>query len=549
MSDSLILLIIIPFLGACGCLVGKVSRHRRFAPILCLLTILACIVHLGMLYPEVLKHGSAVYVVGGWQSSVGINQYFDGLTWIGCALVLTFSFLVLLFAMAEREYDFTFYFFYLLMVAGMNGVLLAADLFNMFVFFEILGISSYIFIAYNQEQRALFASFQYLMLSTLGIVFFLIGIFLIYQQTGTLSLLEAGKRISTQTGRAPSAGFAVAALIAGISVRTAYFPFHTWLPDAYSSAPHPVSAILSGAVGKISFLVIWRLVFTFQAAAIRHLFLWLGAATALIGVFYALSQTDCKKLLAWHSISQVGYILTAFGIGQSLALVASLYHLMNHALFKTLLFLCIGSMISVTGERNVKHLGQLGKHFPGLMTLFIVGAFSISGIPLFNGFISKKMIESSVTHHAVVSAVLWLAGIGTMASFFKLSVIFRKNPYHSEGMPRAGAALPSLSYIPLVTLAVLCVLTGLSGTFVSTHLARLLSGEALTLSLSLYTRSNFVKIAISLGLGYGLYRFIVSQAGQRFTTRIQRIRLRFETHLIAFLIGFMLLVLVMRRGI
>ena len=178
----------------------------------------------------------------------------------------------------------------------------------------------------------------------------------------------------------------------------------------------PLLRILSllcfrGLVIKISFLSIWRLLAVFDMPALRHLFIWLGSGTALVAVFWALCQIDCKKLLAWHSISQMGYILTAFGAGHKLSSIASLYHLMNHALFKSLLFLCIGSVIGMTGKRNIKHLGRLGHRVPFLMILFFVGAFSIMGLPPFNGFISKKLIETGVKNYPVVSSALWLTGL------------------------------------------------------------------------------------------------------------------------------------------
>lgn len=485
----------------------------------------------------------ATYIVGGWSTLVGIRQVFDGLAWIGCALVMVISFLVLLFAMSEQRYGYTFYFFYLLMIAGMTGVLLAADLFNLFVFFEILGITVYILIAYRQERHALVASFKYLMLSSLGITFFLIGIFIIYQQTGSLSFYEIAPYAPQSSRDVSRLSFALAALVAGVSIRTAYIPFHVWLPEAYASAPHPVSAILSGAVGKVSFLVIWRLILAFEATAFRALFFWLGAATALIAVIYALSQTDCKKLLAWHSISQVGYILTGFGVKNSLASVGSIYHLINHALFKTLLFLCIGSVIISTGERNVKHIGRLGRKMPLLTGLFLVGALSISGMPGFNGFISKKLIEASASESQVVAAMLWLTGIGTIASFLKLSAIFRSNPYHPTPTPAEHtlAALPWLSYAPLLLLSLLCLFTGVAGGFFSGQIARLLFGYSLRETVRVYSAANMFKTGMSLVFGFGVYLAVLSHTGHRVTAFIRKQHLSFQVSLIWCILGFMLL--------
>ena len=546
MNDSLILLIVIPFIGALVCLGGKFFRPPWLAPGACAVTIITCGVQLVYVYPALLHERQVTYIVGGWPALIGIHQFFDGLAWIGCVLVMIISFLVLLFAIAEQHYSFTFYFFYLLMISGMTGVLLAADLFNMFVFFEILGITSYILIAYFQERQALVASLKYLLLSSVGIVFFLIGIFIIYQQTGSLTFHEIAEFMSKSHHNAAHIHFALAVLVAGISVRTAYIPFHVWLPEAYASAPHPVSAILAGAVGKVSFLVIWRLILTFEAAVFRAGFLWFGAATALIAVIYALSQIDCKKLLAWHSISQVGYILVGFGVGQTLASVGSVYHLVNHALFKSLLFLCIGVVISRTSERCVKHLSRLGRLMPGLMGFFVVGALSISGIPGFNGFISKKLIESSVSHSPTISVVLWLTGIGTIASFLKLSAIFRNNPYHPTLVYAEHTLTPVswFTYAPLLLLSLFCILTGIAGVFFSGQIFRVLFGEPVTDLPQFYSLANIAKTGVSAALGYGLYRFVVSSAGGRYTTRIRQFHLTFQTGLIIFLLTLMMFAII-----
>lgn len=541
--ESIILLIIIPLIGAVCCLVEKFTRRARLAPLASIVTLLLCLGLLGWLYPLVVQQQQMSYTIGGWPAAIGINHVFDGLSWMGCSLIFVVSCAVLLFALSEKRYEFTFYFFFLIMIAAMVGVLLAADLFNMFVFFEILGLSSYILIAYLQKRQALLACFKYLILSSLGMTFFLLGIYILYQHTGTLSLLEISEHLVQSAQTSSRSIFAMSALIAGISVRTAYIPFHVWLPEAHASAPHPVSAMLSGLVIKISFLSIWRLLDVFEMPAFRHFFVWMGAGTALIAVFWALCQTDCKKLLAWHSISQMGYIITAFGAGHALASVASLYHLMNHALFKSLLFLCIGSVIIITGERNIKQLGSLGRHEPFLMVLFFVGAGSIMGLPPFNGFISKKLIQTSVKSYPLIASMLWLAGVGTMASFIKLSIIFRQNPYQAaDATPQPPAAACSrLSYLPLGFLASLCVLTGATPRFFREQIAVLLFGHGLQGSFHLYSGINMLNTLIALLLGAVVYYAIFSHAGHRFSTMIRQWRLSFQASLIWCVLGFMLL--------
>lgn len=540
MHNAIILLIILPLFGAGVCLLEKFVSRFSFAKIVSVATLLGCLILLIGLYPGPGRENRFEYIVGGWNELVGIHLVFDALAWMSLLIVLGISLLALLFAIAENTYEVTFYFLYLISVAGMTGVILAADLFNMFVCFEILGIAAYILIAYFQKGHAVLASFKYLILSSLGMAFMLIGILIIYQHTGTLSLIEAGKRLSIFPMEPLKISVAVAALVAGIGVRTAFIPFHTWLPEAHAYAPHPVSAVLSGVVIKISFLAIWRIVNVFQAVVVQKLFIWIGATTALIGVIWALSQIDCKQLLAWHSISQMGYILTSFGIGTPHSMTASYIHILNHALFKSLLFLCIGSVIHVTGERNVKKLGNLARALPVLMLAFLIGAFSIAGIPPFNGFVSKKFILYSVKTYPLAYYALWAAGVGTVASFIKLSGIFRKYKSQWEKDVVTAGKLPILAYVPMLFLAALCVITGIWGGSVIKRTFFLLFGGQYEFVYPFYSISGLLNTLLTVGVGMGVYLFIVSRPGQKMMSRIRALHLSFNISLLLLVAGFIL---------
>ena len=275
MNNLIVLFVVIPLVGAFFCLLEKFLPRFHLAKISSVAVIVACGVLLVILFPMVQSSGQIVYTVGGWNRRVGIQQWFDSFGWMSFALVFFIAFLTLLFAIAEGLYDYTFYFVFLIMLAGTSGVLLAADVFNLFVCLEILGIASYILIAYFAKGHAVMASFQYLVLSSLGMAFFLLGVFLLYQHTGTLAILEMAPTIASSASADPSVLVAIAALIIGLGVRTAFFRFHTWLPDAHAYAPHPVSAMLSGIHLKISFLTIWRLVLVFDMHSWQILFLGL----------------------------------------------------------------------------------------------------------------------------------------------------------------------------------------------------------------------------------------------------------------------------------
>jgi multicomponent Na+:H+ antiporter subunit D len=301
--------------------------------------------------------------------------------------------------------------------------------------------------------------------------------------------------------------------------------------------------MLSGVHLKISFLTIWRLVVIFEMHNLQTLFLWLGAGTALIAVIWALMQTDCKKLLAWHSISQMGYILAGFGAGQAQGLTASFLHVINHGIFKSLLFLSVGSVIHVAAERDLKRLGNLAKNLPVLMILFLVGALSIAGIPPFNGFISKKLLFVSVKQSPLIYGVLWLASIGTVASFIKLSGIFRTSPGATTSPVQFQHQLSVLTYVPLGLLALFCVVTGVFGSTLTNFLSMVLFGQPATFKLSFYTPANLLDSALTLGIGSLLYKLIASARGQRVAFSMRQRYTSLDTALMWLVIGFLGLVL------
>lgn len=537
MNNLIVFFVVIPLVGACACLSEKFLPRLPIARAASLLSLAACILLLFALFPAVRESGQLVYTVGGWNPVIGIQQWFDGLSWMSFAFVLFVALMTLLYAIAENTYDYVFYVVFLILLAGTAGGLLAADLFNLFVCFEIMGIASYILIAYLPKGHAVMASFQYLVLSSLGMTLFLLGIYILYQHTGTLAILPMSRMLNGQP-LPPHILVAVSALIAGLGVRTAFFRFHTWLPDAHAYAPHPVSAMLSGILLKISFLTIWRFIQVFHLHSLQILLLWLGALTAVLGVFWALMQTDCKKLLAWHSISQMGYILAGFGAGTPLGLTASFLHTMNHAVFKSLLFLSVGSVIQATGKRDLKRLGGLAGKLPLLTLVFAAGALSIAGIPPFNGFISKKLLFLSVKGSPALYWMLWLAGIGTIASFTKLSGIFRPHGDLSAESVPVLRSVRALTYLPLVLMAVFCLFSGIFGSALTSAVSESLFGQPIVLKYPLYSLRTMGDTALAIGLGIGLYLAVTRPAVQPFTTRLKRMEVGLDTALLWLVIGF-----------
>jgi len=484
------------------------------------------------------------YSVGGWREPVGITLQINGLAWITSVIAMVVALFSLIFAWGESSYESVFYFLFLILVVGMLGVILTGDIFNMFVFFEIFSIATYILIAYHSKVEHILASFNYLVISSLGMGFFLLGIAILYQYTGVLSLKDIA-HLMTQARRSSfPLNLALICLVVGIGIKAAFIPFHTWLPNAHAFAPHSISAVLSAIAIKVSFLAIWRILLVFQAFDIEHLFLWVGAFTAFLGVIWAVAQIDCKKLLAYHSISQMGFIIVSFGVGTPLSLDASYYHLLNHAFFKSLLFLSIGSVIYITGERNIQKLSGLGEKMPPVFFSFLVGALAICGIPPFDGYASKSLIAISLRKHPVVYFFIFLSSIVTVTSFLKLSGIFRKRKGEEGKSLSSPYRLPGKMLLPLTALSILCLVTGIVPHFWIRISDVFVTGRKLEVIPVVYSFHQLVGVTLMVGFGFILYLFIQSSPGKKMLSFIRSLRLGLNSSLLLVVVGFLIFILV-----
>ncbi len=385
-------------------ILGFIERNNRLVHIMAILTTLVLVV-LSFATP---LHGG-FYYIGGHSSLLGITMMLDPLNRL---LLIVVQILVLIacwysigymekYTLKSRYYTFVF-----LMLAGMNGIILTADLFNLYVFMEIATISSYVLVAYGGKAHELEASFKYLVLGSISSLFILFGIALIYSQTAALNMMIVTQRLDLSH---PITWLIIVLFTAGFGLKSALFPFHSWLPDAHSSAPAPISAILSGVLIKaVGIYVLLRFFFNIigPEKAPLALIAWLGAASSLVGVILAMGQHDFKRLLACHSVSQVGYIFIGIGLGTPLGLMGALLHMVNHSAFKSLLFLTAGSVEHATGERDFFSMGGLKKKMPWTNASSFIGFTSIGGVPPLNGFWSKLLLVM-----ACVFAGQWILGL------------------------------------------------------------------------------------------------------------------------------------------
>jgi multicomponent Na+:H+ antiporter subunit D len=393
-----VLLVIIPLLGAPLCLFIRVPRLVGLFSLL--VSSIAFLISCGLLQ-QVLQHGTIVYELGGWAAPWGIEYRVDLLNSYLLLLVSGISTIVLIAAqtsirqeLPENRHVF-FYTSYLLCLTGLLGILATGDVFNVFVFLEISALSSYTMIALGTDRRALTASYQYLVMGTIGATFIIIGVGLMYMMTGTLNMHDLAQRLP-EVYKSKTILCAFGFFIVGVCLKLALFPLHLWLPNAYAFAPSIATAFLAATSTKVAVYLLIRYIFSVfgndfvtTSLPLHDIFLVLG----LIGIFAtsisAIFQRNIKRVFAYSSVAQIGYMILGLAIGTQLGLTATLLHLFNHALIKATLFLAIGAVVYRIGSAQLHHFAGLGKKMPLTMAAIVAGGLSLIGVPLTVGFISK----------------------------------------------------------------------------------------------------------------------------------------------------------------
>jgi len=373
---------------------------------------------------------------------------------------------------------------FLLLCAALIGAALTADLFNLFVWFEVAALASYALTAFFLERPiALEAAFKILVLTTIASFAIFIGAALIYADHGALNFGQIHRALAGHLR--PADLVALALLIGGFATKAGLVPFHGWLPDAHTAAPGPISALFSGLMVNLGVVAIGRIVLDVYTPAVGHhvlgLLMVLGLISAVGGALFALFQDDLKRLLAYDTISQMGVLVVGLATATVGGVAGAGYHLIDHALFKALLFLCAGSIVHMTGATKLSEMGGFGRRSPLLAAAFTVGALAIAGIPPLNGYVSLGLIHDALrsTGQAVPFAVMLVAQVLTIAALGKATwqAFYRRLPAGVEH-ERDERLHPGM----VVTLAVLatgCVAFGVFPTFVLDHLAAVAAGVLL----------------------------------------------------------------------
>ncbi|MDP8220597.1 MAG: proton-conducting transporter membrane subunit [Candidatus Stygibacter frigidus] len=471
------LYVVIPLASAfIMAILGRLVKNMGKVILLIELLFLTCLTLVFILNSK----GTLSYNVGGFPDvgdiPIAIYMVMDGLTKLLLLIISAVGFITALFSISyTREYtaERKFYILFSLMIAGMNGMVISGDIFNIYVFLEIAAISSYILVAFGVEKHQLEASFKYQVLGCLASLLILLAIGFIYWGTGTLNIADISRQLPYS---ANFIKFVSLLFLVGFGLKAAIFPFHSWLPDAHSSAPSPISAMLSGVLIKaIGLYVIFRLFFNMFAlnADIAMTILVLGTLSMIIGGLMAIGQWDMKRLLAYSSISQMGYVVMAVGIGMTImvkdgsktiaafAFLGALLHLLNHSVFKSLLFLNAGAVEYSTGIRDMRKLGGLAEKMPITSKTSLIASLSISGIPPFNGFFSKLIIILA----AVRAHYYWLAFLAVAVSVVTISYFMKFQKYIFYNKPgeydNQIKEVPAPMSIAMVILALLCLMLSL----------------------------------------------------------------------------------------
>lgn len=499
MSIIPVLLIFIPIFAA---LLIYLVKNEKFSSIVFLAQ--GSMIVLFILYALFLKDhpDQALLILGGTEERIRISLYNDTLSLSFVGLTIVIWFVILMYTFSTNKKENKFLFFLMFLEGVFLGLIQTNDLFNLFVFLELMAVLVTILITYKKTGPSFRAGIYYLLLNTVGAMIFLIGIILIYYAYGTINIQWILANIALHSDTT-TVKLAYVFMISGISVKAALFPVFTWLPKAHGVAQSTISALLSGLIVKgalYMFLRINNQMFALANYETNALFFWIGTITALVGVAFALSQKDLKQILAYSTISQIGIVMMGISSVSDLSSFGGFMHIFNHALFKSLLFLAAGVVIKVYQVKKVHEIRGVFRTMPWTAILIIVGILAVSGAPLFNGFVSKTLIKYDFKDDPLKMMLFTVVNIGTITYFIKFSTIL-------FGPKRALKIERHISQnVSMTLLAVLIVFIGLFYIFI---------GDALfNIDLSyvkLFSLESMLEYLLYVGVGVLIYQLIIQK--------------------------------------
>lgn len=470
----LILLVVVPLMAAPVCVLVRNPSWAWGVALSVSWAIFA--IALKLLF-QVLEQGEVYYRIGGWDAPWGIEYKLDPLGAFVVVIIATIGAVVMPYAKksVEREVAkeriYLFYAMMLLCLSGLLGITVTGDAFNLFVFLEISSLSSYVLISLGQDRRALTAAYRYLVMGTIGATFYIIGVGLMYQMTGSLNIADL-KTILPAVADTRTVLAALAFLTVGISLKLALFPLHLWLPNAYTFAPSAVTAFLAATATKVSLYVLLRIFFTvfgdvdiFATFPVQPVLIGMALAAMFLASLSAIWQENLKRMMAYSSVAQIGYMVLGVALATEAGLAGGIIHMFNHALIKGTAFLAIGAIVYATGAVTLKDLHGVGKSMPLLMGAFVVAGLGLIGVPLTVGFVSKWQLVT-----ATLEADMWpLAALILLSSLLAVIYVWRifEVAYLRDGHlePVKAKKVPLSMLIPTWVLALASLYFGANATF------------------------------------------------------------------------------------
>jgi len=443
-------------------LLSTMTKRYMWIP---LISTLATFLLILLQYPQTLG-GTITNII--WKAPpYGILIQVDALNGL-IALILTFSALMITLHATEYHrrprYRAFFFSLLLLMFTGLLGMTITGDLFNIYVFFEIASLASYGLVAYVKNKNAIFAASKYLLIGSLGSTFVLLGIALLYAQTQTLNLAD----MATKIGSGQLQLFAMVLIFSGFAIKAGIVPFHLWKPSAIQATTPPVGGAIAGLSGMVGVYVIARLFYLLFSAYVinfSYILLILGMLTMIVGALMAIRETNLKKIFAFSGISQVGYVLMGFSFLTFWGFYGGIFHLINLALAKVIIFIAIGSVVIQTGKEDIEHLSGLARRLPITAGAFLIGCLATAGIPPTNGFMSKIFLYQAAFNagRPIIGIVSIIVSAVTLAYFLKIFITIFFGP---ETKIIKEIRFPTL--FALLLLSFVIILLGLSPTAIDT---------------------------------------------------------------------------------
>ena len=425
-----VLLVVVPLVAAP--IAALLNRPRLSWAVAVAATLWALYAALELL-SQTMATGAIHYELGGWTAPYGIEYVVDAANAWVVVIVALIGALVTPYARKSVEQEITedriplFYAAFILCLTGLLGIAVTGDVFNVFVFLEISSLSAYALIALGNDRRALTASFQYLIMGSVGATFIVIGIGLMYVMTGTLNMADLADRLP-EVASSRTIPVAFTFLTVGITLKLALFPLHLWLPNAYPYAPSAVTAFIASTATKVAvylllrfFFTIFGATFSFDVMQLDRILMPLALIAIVTMSLVAIYQENVKRLLAYSSVAQIGYMVLGISFASVLGLTAGILHLFNHALMKGALFMSMGCIMYRVGSVRLEQMNGLGRAMPWTMAAFVVGGLSLIGVPLTVGFVSKWYLVQ-----AALEQGMWpVAGVVLLGSLLALMYVWK----------------------------------------------------------------------------------------------------------------------------